>query len=147
MPRRLTVSLVVAVLIATSTHAGGMWDKVQEALDAQKFCKTNPSAEKCQPTTAAQLLPRCDSGPDSEERAYCYGALAAMAARARSLPEWRCVPQAVFRHPEQFRALFAREAHRMPELLHRPAEDLMGYAVAKAFPCPRSPLLAPRNSN
>lgn len=115
------------------------WDMIGRAIEDGKnnrFCAKNPEHDRCKPMTAATLLMRCDSS-DSREVLSCHATLYAMAFDApASLPEWRCLPKGAAEHPEQLRLLFVREAHRLPEVLHQPARQLLYYAVIKAFPCP-----------
>lgn len=153
-PRKACISrgfaLIFLAIGATSAAAEpkpkGMWELLTPSLEAlanpekaREFCRINPEASKCRPMSGAELLARCDSS-QSTDRAYCAGTLSAMATSGSDLPEWRCVPKEAYRHPEQFRVLFVREALRTPEVLHQDARNLLFYAVAKSFPCstPRS---------
>jgi hypothetical protein len=87
--------------------------------------------------TAADVLTWCEPGiADPYNLGRCEAQLGFAAREGARFPEWQCVPRAVLTNPDQLRRLFIREGRRMPEILHQPAERLLFYAVAKAFPCP-----------
>jgi Rap1a immunity proteins len=133
----IAFAAVVLSLMATEVRCEACdWGCVGRALEKREFCAKNPEHDSCKPATASTLLMRCDSS-DASDVAYCHGFLSAVASGGpANLPEWRCVPKGVEEQPEQLRLLFIREAHRMPEVLHLPAQQLLYYAVIKAFPCP-----------
>jgi len=131
----LTLSLIT---IDRSARAEGMWGLVgrahKEGEQHRAFCAKNPKHDSCKPMPASTLLYLCESlAPESLGR--CTGALHAYALDGKDLDEWLCVPRDTLDDYEQLRRLFIREGERMPELLHRPAQLLLYYAVAKAFPC------------
>jgi hypothetical protein len=138
---RIKGNIGALLTLLFATHADvclgqGMWDMLRPYIDPV-FCKTNPMDDHCNPkkTTGGQLLLRCDTR-DEADRAFCLGSLHSMASFAvKNVPEWKCIPKAPL-HPEQLRLFFVREAHLHPEVLHLPAENLLFYAVAKAFPRP-----------
>lgn len=135
------VSVIVGLLLGTNAKAQPTEDPSFSLLlgTGAQLLKQLMCAKKggdCpRPSTAAELLTECESANESR-RAFCRGTLAVMANEGKQLPEWRCVPQAVWRTDEQFRILFVREAHRKPEAIHYPAPEFLYYTIAKAFPCP-----------
>jgi Ssp1 endopeptidase immunity protein Rap1a len=134
--RSLGVATFLFIAAADVCLGQSMWDVLRPYIDPA-FCKGNPADGRCDrtKTIGAQLLLKCDTR-DEADRAYCHGSLDSMAHFAvTNVPEWKCVPKEPL-HPEQLRLLFVREAHQHPEVLHLPAENLLFYAVAKAFPCP-----------
>lgn len=131
-----TALLAILLLLMAPLQAQSMWNSIRSAAAQKEFCAKNPTDRSCRAITAAELLTKCQG--DRTERAYCAGTLDAIATSGKAeLIEWQCVPDAVIEgHPEQLRIIFVREAHRMPEILHLPARQLLFYAVTKAFPCP-----------
>jgi hypothetical protein len=90
-----------------------------------------------QQPTAADVLTWCEPGiADPYNLGRCEAQIRSDVRKGKQLLEWQCVPPAVLSNPDQLRRLFIREGQRVPEILHQPAERLLFYAVAKAFPCP-----------
>jgi hypothetical protein len=138
---RLLQNLAAIVLMLTivAAHrraaAFDMWSTFREGESHRTFCANYPQDDRCNEQAASTLLFLCeDRSPESLGR--CHGALHAYALDGRDLAEWLCVPKATLNDYEQLRRLFMREADRMPEILQRPARQVLYYAVAKAFPCP-----------
>jgi hypothetical protein len=127
-------------LVAVDLRGETIWDTItrafKEAEEHRAFCAENPKHDRCKEPDASTALIWCESNlPENLGR--CHGVLQGYAIRgATEVVEWKCVPQAVVENTEQLRRLFIREAHRVPEVLHLPASQLLYYAVTKAFPCP-----------
>jgi hypothetical protein len=133
-------AVVIGLLLISGAARGqGMWGLIDQAIkkgdEFRAFCTKNPEHDRCQPTPASTVLIWCESS-DPSNSGSCHGALRAFASNGARLPEWQCVPRAVLDNTTQLQRLFVREGQRMPEILHQPAEKLLYYAVAKAFPCP-----------
>jgi hypothetical protein len=119
--------------------AQGMWNQIERTIkegeQRRAFCAEHPSDDGCKPMPASALLFLCEHNTP-ENLGHCHGALHAYALDGQELSAWLCVPKDTLNNYEQLRRLFIREAERMPEVLHRPAQLLLYYAVARAFPCP-----------
>ncbi len=133
------VAVIGLTLIVGAARGQGAWDWLKESLkddqELRALCAQNPRHERCQPPTASTVLTWCESA-DPYNRGRCHGQLTGIARDGARLTEWLCVPRAVIGNADQLQRLFVREGQRMPEILHQPAERLLFYAVAKAFPCP-----------
>ena len=138
------VALATLIVVAPPRPAAaqGLWDLIGQALQdgeaLRALCAKSPGDDRCKEPQASTVLFWCERGPnDPHFLGQCHARLGAYARLgSQSLAEWRCVPPEVINNEEQLRRLFVLEGDRHPEVLHMPAQQLLYYAVAVAFPCP-----------
>jgi Rap1a immunity proteins len=80
-------------------------------------------------TTGADLLSDCDAQGSAIKYGWCLGFIRAV----WQISEKGCGPAGV--PMDEVRLIFMKYATDNPEWLHRPAEEVIIAAIAKAFPC------------